>query len=116
MDGRAIPEDALAQTPWWINFFENPGTAQFDHRIGAYIVVASVIALWWTERSAKLEGPARRSGNALLHITVFQIVLGIATLLMQAPELLAALHQLTAALVLCTAVWHVFELRYIARA
>ncbi|MGZ6006530.1 MAG: COX15/CtaA family protein [Rhizomicrobium sp.] len=116
MDGRAIPEDALAQTPWWINFFENPGTAQFDHRIGAYIVVASVIALWWTERSAKLEGLARRSGNALLHITLFQIVLGVATLLMQAPELLAALHQLTAALVLCTAVWHVFELRYIARA
>ena len=106
----------FAQTPWWINFFENPGTAQFDHRIGAYIVVASVIALWWTERSAKSEGLARRSGNALLHITLFQIVLGIATLLMQAPELLAALHQLTAALVLCTAVWHVFELRYIARA
>ena len=24
--------------PWWINFFENPGLAQFDHRIGAYIV------------------------------------------------------------------------------
>jgi len=31
---------------------------------------------------------------------------------LQAPEFLAAAHQLTAALLLCTAVWHVFELRH----
>jgi heme A synthase len=43
-------------------------------------------------------------------------VLGIATLLLQAPEFLAALHQLTAALLLCTAIWHLFELRYVASA
>ena len=46
----------------------------------------------------------------MLHITLFQIVLGIATLLMQAPEFLAALHQVTAALLLCAAVWHAFEI------
>ena len=112
MDGRFIPDDAFAQSPWWINFFENPGTAQFDHRIGAYLVLAAVGSLWWMESRAKLTGLARRSGNALLHITLFQIVLGIATLLMQAPEFLAAAHQLTAALLLCTAVWHAFELRH----
>ena len=116
MDGRVVPEDALSQSPWWLNFFENTGLVQFDHRIGAYLVVLSVIALWWTERSAKLEGLARRSGNALLHVTLLQLVLGIATLLLQAPVFLAALHQLTAALLLCTAVWHAFELRYVASA
>jgi cytochrome c oxidase assembly protein subunit 15 len=108
MDGRFMPEDAFAQHPWWINFFENPGTAQFDHRIGAYIVAASVFALWWRERG-KLQGLARVSGNALLHLTLFQVVLGIATLLLQVPEILAAAHQLTAALLLCAAVWHLFE-------
>jgi cytochrome c oxidase assembly protein subunit 15 len=116
MDGHIIPEDAFAQSPWWLNLFENPGTAQFDHRIGAYLVVGAVIALWWSERTAPLEGLARRSSNALLHITLLQIVLGIVTLLMQAPEFLAAAHQLTAALMLCTAVWHAFELRHAARA
>jgi cytochrome c oxidase assembly protein subunit 15 len=116
MDGRFAPEDAFAQSPWWINFFENPGTAQFDHRIGAYIVALSVFVLWWRERSAALTGYARRSGNALLHITLFQFALGIATLLLQAPEFLAAAHQLTAALLLCTAVWHTFELRQPASA
>jgi len=116
MDGRLLPEDAFALSPRWLNFFENPGTAQFDHRLGAYIVALAVFALWWIERAAKLDGFSRRSGNALLHITLFQIVLGIVTLLLQAPEFLAALHQLTAALLLCTAVWHAFELRYAARA
>ena len=108
MDGQFIPQDAFVQKPWWINFFENPGTAQFDHRMGAYIIAICVFALWWRERG-KLTGWARRSGNALLHLTLFQIVLGIATLLLQAPEFLAAAHQLTAALLLCTAVWHGFE-------
>jgi cytochrome c oxidase assembly protein subunit 15 len=116
MDGRAIPEDAFAQTPWWLNFFENGGTAQFDHRIGAYIVASIVFVLWWLESAAKLKGHAYRSGNALLNVTLVQLVLGIATLLLQAPELLAAVHQLTAALLLCAAVWHVFELRYAAKA
>ncbi len=115
MDGRFIPEDAFVQRPWWINFFENPGTAQFDHRMGAYIVAISVFVLWWRARG-KLAGWARRSGNALLHLTLFQIVLGIATLLLQAPEFLAAAHQLTAALLLCTAVWHVFERTNVATA
>jgi heme A synthase len=38
--------------------------------------------------------------------------LGIATLLLQAPENLSAFHQVTAALLFCAAVWHAYELRY----
>jgi heme A synthase len=84
--------------------------------MGAYLVASAVFALWWVESAAKLQGYAHRSANALLNLTLIQIVLGIATLLMQAPEILAALHQLIAALLLCVAVWHVFELRYAAKA
>jgi len=45
-------------------------------------------------------------------ITAVQIGLGIATLLLVVPEDLAATHQVTAALLLSAAVWHVFELRH----
>ena len=38
MNGHVFPEDPFFASPWWINFFENDGLAQFDHRIGAYIV------------------------------------------------------------------------------
>jgi len=69
-----------------------------------------VFTLWWRGRG-RLQGLARRSSNALLHVTLFQIVLGIGTLLLQAPEFLAAAHQLTAAILLCTVVWHGFELK-----
>ncbi|HSZ73348.1 MAG TPA: COX15/CtaA family protein [Rhizomicrobium sp.] len=113
MDGRFVPEDAFVLQPLWRNFFENPGMVQFDHRIGAYIVALCAFAMWF---GARRNGIVKRSATAALHITLLQIVLGITTLLMQAPIILSALHQLTAALLFCAAVWHAFETRYEARA
>jgi cytochrome c oxidase assembly protein subunit 15 len=110
MDGRMFPEHPFFAAPWWINFFENPGLAQFDHRIVAYLVAAGAFALWWRGRG--LSGFAKRSANAVLHITALQIALGIATLLLQVPVALAALHQVMAALLFCAAIWQAFELRY----
>jgi cytochrome c oxidase assembly protein subunit 15 len=109
MNGRLLPEAPFFFRPWWINFFENPGLAQFDHRIGAYLVAA--FAAWVYVQGIRLSGFARLSAKAVAIITTFQIGLGIATLMLQAPEGLAAAHQVTAACLLCAAVWHVFELR-----
>ncbi|MEI7791189.1 MAG: COX15/CtaA family protein [Alphaproteobacteria bacterium] len=114
MNGGVFPEDPFFSAPWWINFFENPGLAQFDHRIGAYIVAG--VAAFITVSSFKLSGYAKASGKAVGIVTAFQIFLGVATLMMQAPQGLAALHQVTAALLLCAAVWHAYELRISAPA
>jgi cytochrome c oxidase assembly protein subunit 15 len=110
MDGRLFPEHPFFSTPWWINFFENPGLAQFDHRIGAYIVAG--FAVWIFARGVQLTGYAKKSAKLVAGITAFQIGLGIFTLMLQAPEGLAALHQVTAATLLCAAVWHAYELRH----
>ena len=110
MNGRIFPEGAFFSRPWWINFFENPGLAQFDHRIGAYIVAG--FAVWIFARGVKLSGYAKKSAKLVAGITAFQIALGIFTLMLQAPEGLAALHQVTAAMLLCAAVWHAYELRH----
>src|SRR5690606_1324854 len=40
MDGKLVPDGLLAHSPWYVNFFENVTTVQFDHRIVAYAVVA----------------------------------------------------------------------------
>ena len=112
MNGRALPEDAFFSAPWWINFFENPGLAQFDHRIGAYIVAGFAAFIY--ARGIKLSGYVRASAKTVAIIAAFQILLGITTLLLQAPEWLAAAHQVTAALLLCAAVWHAYELRALA--
>jgi heme A synthase len=49
-------------------------------------------------------------------LAVFQVVLGIVTLLTQAPLALAAAHQVTAAALFCATTWLAFELRYAASA
>jgi cytochrome c oxidase assembly protein subunit 15 len=107
MDGRAFPEHPFFHQPWWVNFGESPGLAQFDHRIGAYIVAFSALALWMASRRANI---ARMSATAVIAVTGFQIVLGILTLLNQAPVVLAALHQVTAAALLASAIWHAHAL------
>lgn len=110
MDGRVFPESPLFSSPWWLNFFENPGLAQFDHRLGAYLIALVVIALWVAGRRAKLDRLAQLSSNMLLIVMFLQIVLGIATLVSQVPLALAALHQATAVALFASAVWHAFEL------
>ena len=109
MNGRLLPEGVFSKSPWWINFFENEGLVQFDHRIGAYTVAAA--AAWVYVRAINFTGLVKTSAKLIAGITVVQIGLGIATLLLMAPEALAALHQVTAATLLCAAVWHAYEMR-----
>jgi cytochrome c oxidase assembly protein subunit 15 len=116
MDGRFLPAHPFFASPWWINFFENAGLAQFDHRIGAYIVALGAIFVWWSAMRSRVTGAARTSAWAILIITFVQIAFGIATLLNQAPIPLSALHQLTGLALLSAALWHAFEVRLVTRA
>jgi len=109
MNGHLLPENAFHASPWWINFFENDGLVQFDHRIGAYLVAAC--AAWIYLQGVKLGGYVKTSAKAVAVIVAWQIFLGVATLLLMAPVWLSALHQVTAAALLCAAVWHAYELR-----
>ncbi|HEX3674325.1 MAG TPA: COX15/CtaA family protein [Rhizomicrobium sp.] len=111
MDGHFFPDAVWFVKPWFLNFFENAGLAQFDHRMVAYTVAIAAVALWLRGRRAKLAGPARTSGDLVLGFTAFQIVLGILTLLNQAPTALAAAHQATAVALFSAALWHGYELR-----
>ena len=108
MDGRVFPELNFT----WISFFEDPGLAQFDHRIGAYIVFFAALALSFRVRSKRPSAQSINAGGVVAAIAVFQVVLGIVTLLTQAPLALAAAHQVTAAALFCAATWLAFEIRY----
>jgi cytochrome c oxidase assembly protein subunit 15 len=109
MNGGVFPEDAFYYAPWWRNFFENPGLAQFDHRMVAYAVGALAALVY--ARAIKLTGMAKKTGKIATVLVVIQIFLGIVTLMLQAPQWLAAAHQIVAALLFCMAVWHAHELR-----
>jgi cytochrome c oxidase assembly protein subunit 15 len=107
MNGRVFPENAFASKPRWLSFFENEGLAQFDHRLGAYLIAVGAIWLWVRSRGLAIR--VRLSADAVLAVTLVQVGLGIVTLLNQAPVAPAALHQATAVALLTAALWHAFE-------
>ena len=105
IDGALVPDASRLwfETPLWRNVFENTLTAQFDHRMAAYILFG--LALWHAiDAAAKRAGT--RSAIALAAAVSVQAVLGVLTLINQAPLALALLHQAAAIVVLVTATVH----------
>ena len=93
MDGKAVPGDLFVIEPAWRNFFENPKTVQFVHRLGAYALLA--LALWHmiaTRRRVTGTTHARRA-LVFFHLVLVQAAIGIATLVMHMPLHWALLHQ-----------------------
>jgi cytochrome c oxidase assembly protein subunit 15 len=81
MDGRLWPDQLLTMQPLWANFFENPKTVQFMHRLGAYLVFAAAawhaVATWRAEPGST---HARRAMVLFLLVSL-QAAIGIVTLL-----------------------------------
>ncbi len=103
MDGRLVPAGYFAESPWWVNPFENVAAIQFDHRLLAELTAASAIVLWTLARRAGLAAALRWPVDLLLAAVVLQVALGISTLLLVVPVPLAAAHQSGAVLVLTAA-------------
>ncbi|CDX38581.1 Heme A synthase [Mesorhizobium sp. ORS 3359] len=106
MDGKLIPSDLLLLKPAWVNFFENPKTVQFVHRLGAYTVF--LVALWhmiatWRRQPGTTH--ARRA-TLLFALVVVQASIGIGTLLTQVPLHMALTHQAIALVLLGFATAH----------
>jgi len=89
--------------PWWRNFFENPLTVQFDHRLVAYALLAGAL-LHAADAMYSLRGAARWSAPVLAGAVTLQAMLGILTLLAQAALPLALAHQGMGVIVLTLAV------------
>jgi cytochrome c oxidase assembly protein subunit 15 len=103
MNGRIVPEEIMMIEPWYLNFFNNMATVQFDHRALAWLLAVTVPAFWLAVRRARASDAAVRASSLLLATLAVQIALGISTLLLQVPLTLAALHQAGALLVFTAA-------------
>ena len=93
-----IPPGVMALEPAWRNFFDNPATVQLDHRLLAISTFFVVVAFCSGIRTT---GLSQRTATALglLMVALFlQVSLGILTLLMSVPLVLAASHQAVAML------------------
>jgi cytochrome c oxidase assembly protein subunit 15 len=102
MNGAWIPDGLWSLAPAWRNLFENALATQFNHRLLAYAIV--ILAL--------VQALAYRTPQAivLLAAIVSQAILGILTVVLQVPLLVALLHQGGALVVLALALWNVVAL------
>ncbi|SFN70752.1 cytochrome c oxidase assembly protein subunit 15 [Roseovarius lutimaris] len=95
MAGGILPPDMMGIEPAWRNFFENPGTVQFIHRLSGYLLLAFAIFVWLRGRRSANEATARAFSVAFGALLA-QVVLGIVTVLYIAPWQLAIAHQFLA--------------------
>ncbi|KAM9344806.1 heme A synthase COX15 [Symphorus nematophorus] len=111
MGERWIPDDLLAFSPTLKNFFENPTTVQFDHRILAISSLAAITGLYLFSRRMVLPRRAKVAITVLAAMAYTQVALGISTLLLYVPTPLAATHQSGSVALLSLAIWVLAELR-----
>ncbi|WP_244438536.1 COX15/CtaA family protein [Hyphomicrobium nitrativorans] len=112
MNGAFVPYDLWAIEPWYLNPFENPVMAQFNHRLVAYAIAAlAALELWRTLRNVERSGAETRSAVLLMAGVMAQVALGIWTLLAAVPIGLGIVHQAAAAVLLVIAVRHLHVVR-----
>lgn len=113
IDGTLVPspERLWFIQPAWRNLFENTLTVQLDHRMVAY-------AIWVLAMLHAFDAWRMRAGRngaiALAAAVTLQAVLGVVTLILQAPLLLALAHQVLAIVVFSIAVVHAERLLHSA--
>ncbi len=110
MGGQLIPDGIGALSPWYLNPLENLITVQFDHR---WLAIGTGIALivWYLRGRSHFDDRVLSLSFKLVGMMVIiQLLLGIATLLLQVPVLLGALHRAGALLLLSTLLFNAHAL------
>lgn len=110
MDGRIVPDGLFTHQPWYINFFENITTVQFDHRMVAYAVVTLGLVHFATLVRSADDERIVRSGALLSVCLLAQMTLGIWTLIEVVPLSLGLAHQGGAAIVIAVATLHLHRI------
>jgi heme a synthase len=115
MNGSFIPPEIFDIDPWYLNFFNNMATVQFDHRLGAWLFAFLAPWFWFRLRASliasEVSPSARLASNVLLLVLTVQIVLGILTVLHAVPVALGASHQAGSMVVMAVLLWLNHELR-----
>jgi cytochrome c oxidase assembly protein subunit 15 len=102
MNGRFFPGATIAGRPFFDALFNDPAIVHFVHRWWAWVTFAALVVLARATRRVD-----RRASIAIHSAVGLQILLGIATVMSGMNITLAALHQLTGALLVIATAWGV---------
>jgi cytochrome c oxidase assembly protein subunit 15 len=104
MDGRLIPRGLWMLKPQWLNVVDNITAIQFNHRVGAYVLAAAILA--YAVAMRRVHPLARNRALLLVVLILAQIVVGVLTLVTVVPISLALTHQAMALILLFVLVWN----------
>jgi len=111
MEGQFVPPDMWSLEPLWRNFFENPGTVQFIHRMLGYFVLA--LAVVFAVRAGRAgHGRIRNLGRWVGVAVLGQVMIGIVTVMHASPLGIAIFHQAGALVVMAIMIRAKFEIAY----
>ena len=96
-DSKFMHETVLIeQNPIWKNFIAGKSGVQFAHRTLAYLVLTSILLIYFKSKKVTLTTYQRKGILALLLLVFLQFILGILTLVMHVPLILGVAHQVGA--------------------
>jgi len=105
MAGHLIPPGLFSIDPWYMNFFENMLTLQFNHRYFAILTASLVIGFWFYMKKRIVTSSQRLALNTMLVAVLLQVSLGITTLLTVVWVPVASMHQMGAIFLLSALIW-----------
>jgi cytochrome c oxidase assembly protein subunit 15 len=101
MDGKFFPDGYFSGAPGLNDLFETAAAAQFNHRMGAYLLAAA--AIWFLVAARKTQ--LKRRAHVVIAAVFMQIALGVWTVLAATPVALGLAHQAGALIVLSSALF-----------
>ena len=108
MFGKLIPPNLFNS---WINLFETPQTIVFVHRWLAFVVLIAILALYSAARKQRNLFEIKNGLNWLLGLVIFQIVLGILTVVLHVQIAIALAHQTGALSLFALMIYFIHRLR-----
>lgn len=104
MNGRLFPKDYIGMDGVFRALLHSQAAVQFNHRIGAYVLVICAGAVaWFATRRNSLPRSAQELAFLFSGLVLAQVCLGVVTLMSRAPLALSLAHQCTAAVLLASA-------------
>ena len=109
MNGSFFPDDSLYKDFFKFSILENPSLLQFVHRTTAYaifFIFALIVILIFKNKNLIY---LRRASMTVLFFLIFQIFLGVLTVLSGAEILIASMHQIGSIILVSSTLILVFE-------
>ena len=89
----------------------DPALVQFNHRIGAYVLLTAASLYAFRAFQARMPDTVRIGAAAIAGVVWVQALIGVATLMNATPVWLGVTHQIGALLVLSVAAWTAWRIR-----